>query len=136
MIPVLEQNDGVKEEEEDMEDDTAEAERPEIRAINLEEQRALAKNLEKIGGDKWKVLAKKLGFQSDEVWHAWWLCFFFGVDNVLYSFLLFLFFYVYILAVSSYLGWYFSFAFLLLFLEWWIWKYLLEKFLWLFWLIW
>lgn len=67
VIPVLEQNDGVKEEEEDMEDDTAEAERPEIRAINLEEQRALAKNLEKIGGDKWKVLAKKLGFQSDEI---------------------------------------------------------------------
>lgn len=70
VIPVLEQNDGVKEEEEDMEDDTAEAERPEIRAINLEEQRALAKNLEKIGGDKWKVLAKKLGFQSDEVRHS------------------------------------------------------------------
>lgn len=55
-----------KVEEESMEADGGE-EQPEVRAINDEEQKALAKNLNKLGGDKWKVLAKKLGFQDDEV---------------------------------------------------------------------
>ncbi|XP_064117080.1 THO complex subunit 1-like [Macrobrachium nipponense] len=63
---ILEQNDGVKDEEESMEVDGGE-DRPEVRAINEEEQKALAKNLVKLGGDKWKALAKKLGFQDDEI---------------------------------------------------------------------
>lgn len=66
VIPVLEQNDGVKEDEEDMEED-GEEERPEVKAITEEEQKALAKNLDKLGQDKWKLLAKKLGFVDDEI---------------------------------------------------------------------
>ena len=67
VIPVLEQGDGVKVEE-DMEEDTGEVEeRPEVRAITEEEQEALAQRLDTLGQDKWKVLAKKLGFEADEV---------------------------------------------------------------------
>ncbi|XP_071543849.1 THO complex subunit 1 isoform X3 [Panulirus ornatus] len=67
VIAVLEQNDGVKEEVEDMEEDGGDEERPEIKAITEEEQRALAKNLDKLGKDKWKLLFKKLGFKNDEI---------------------------------------------------------------------
>lgn len=67
VIPVLEQGDGVKVEE-DMEEETGEVEeRPEVRAITEEEQEALAQRLDVLGQDKWKVLAKKLGFEADEV---------------------------------------------------------------------
>ncbi|KAK8732913.1 hypothetical protein OTU49_006648, partial [Cherax quadricarinatus] len=67
VIPVLEQNDGVKEEEEDMEEDGGDEERADIKAITEEEQKALAKNFDKLCKDKWKLLAKKLGFEDDEV---------------------------------------------------------------------
>ena len=67
VIPVLEQGDGVKVEE-DMEEETGEVEeRPEVRAITVEEQNALAERLDTLGQDKWKLLAKKLGFKTDEV---------------------------------------------------------------------
>ncbi|KAK8399992.1 hypothetical protein O3P69_002993 [Scylla paramamosain] len=67
VIPVLEQGDGVKVEE-DMEEETGEVEeRPEVRAITEEEQEALAQRLDALGQDKWKVLAKKLGFEADEI---------------------------------------------------------------------
>lgn len=67
VIPVLEQGEGVKEEE-DMEEETGDVEeRPEVCAITEEEQLALARHLDTLGGDKWKVLAKKLGFQTDEI---------------------------------------------------------------------
>lgn len=67
VIPVLEQGDGVKVEE-DMEEETGEVEeRPEVRAITEEEQNALARRLDTLGQDKWKLLAKKLGFEADEV---------------------------------------------------------------------
>ncbi|XP_069952877.1 THO complex subunit 1 isoform X2 [Cherax quadricarinatus] len=67
VIPVLEQNDGVKEEEEDMEEDGGDEERADIKAITEEEQKALAKNFDKLCKDKWKLLAKKLGFEDDEI---------------------------------------------------------------------
>ncbi|KAG7164757.1 THO complex subunit 1-like, partial [Homarus americanus] len=67
VIPVLEQNDGVKEDEEDMEEEGGDEERPEIKAITEEEQKALSKNLDQLGQDKWKLLAKKLGFANDEI---------------------------------------------------------------------
>lgn len=57
----------VKEEEEEMEEDGGE--RTELRAITEEEQRALAKNLQALGKDKWKILAKRLGNEADEVWN-------------------------------------------------------------------
>lgn len=50
-----------------MEEDGGDEERPEIKAITEEEQSALAKNLDKLGKDKWKLLFKKLGFKNDEV---------------------------------------------------------------------
>ncbi|KAK3886475.1 hypothetical protein Pcinc_009346 [Petrolisthes cinctipes] len=54
----------VKEEEEEMEDG---GERTELRAISDEERQALARNLQALGKDKWKILAKKLGNEPDEI---------------------------------------------------------------------
>ena len=42
-------------------------EREEMKAITDAEQKDLAFNLSKLGNDKWKVLAKKLGYENDEV---------------------------------------------------------------------
>ncbi|KAG0719412.1 THO complex subunit 1 [Chionoecetes opilio] len=67
VIPVLQQGDVVKVEE-DMEEETVEEEeRPEVEPITVEEQKALAQRLDALGEDKWKLLAKKLGFEADEV---------------------------------------------------------------------
>ncbi|KAF2352225.1 Death domain, partial [Trinorchestia longiramus] len=51
-------------EEETQDDDN---DRVELQPITTEEQAALAAKLASIGGDKWRQLTRKLGFQDDEV---------------------------------------------------------------------